>query len=144
MRFLLPALLASCFLFTGCYQAQMVTGQEASDTVVQDNWAPAYLYGLVAAEMDVSAECTNGIAVAEREMSFLNMLVSALTIGIYSPQTISVTCADGMQSASALSGPRLFSLPPDASPAQLQEVLRHAAAEAVRTQRPVHVQWNAH
>lgn len=120
----------------------MVTGRGASETVVQDKWAPAYLYGLVAAEMDVSAECTNGIAVAEREMSFLNMLVSTLTLGIYSPQTITVTCADGMRSASA-SGSGSFHLSPDAPPAQRQEVLRQAAAEAIRTQRPVYVSFTS-
>ncbi len=77
----------------------MTTGREASNTVVEKKWAPAYLYGLVPARVDVSDECTNGIATAERKMSFLNMLVSGLTLSIYSPQSVTVTCAGGSMSA---------------------------------------------
>ncbi len=71
-----------------------------------------YLYGLVPAEIDVSDECPNGIASAERDFPFLNMLVNTLTLGIYLPQHVTVTCAaDGSMSAGAAPPARPFSPP---------------------------------
>lgn len=82
-------------ILSGCYQAEVVTDRSASDTVVQEKWAPSYLNGLVPATIDVSDECPNGIASAQRNFTFLNGLVSGLTLGIYLPQNITVTCAAG-------------------------------------------------
>ncbi len=90
----------------------MTTGKAPSSTVVEEKWEPSYLYGLVPAEIDVSDECPNGIASAERDFPFLNMLVNTLTLGIYLPQHVTVTCAaDGSMSAGAAPPARPFSPP---------------------------------
>lgn len=145
MRYLLPLVLASCLVLTGCYQAQMTTGMEASDTVVEEPWAPSFLYGLVPAEVDVSDECTNGIAMAEREMSFLNMVVSGLTLSLFTPQNVTVTCAaDGaMSDAQSMPGSLDVTLPADQSYAEVQETVKTATLQSSITNQPVRIQISA-
>lgn len=142
MRYLVPALLTCCLLLTGCYQARMTTGQEASNTVVEERWAPSFFYGLVPARVDVSDECTNGIATAERKMTFLNMLVSGLTLSIYSPQSVTVTCAAG-GSMSAYASPSGLTLPASATADDARSVLQTAAAQSFLTQETVRVHVRA-
>ena len=107
MRFLFSLALGACLLLSGCYQAKMTTGKPASSTVVQESFAPSFIGGLVPATIDVTDECRNGIASAERNLSFVNMLVGTLTLGIYYPQNVTVTCAagPGMSDASSQSTP---------------------------------------
>jgi len=86
-------LVAALLLLPGCYQAQITTDRTPSDTVVEEKWVASYLNGLVPAKVDVSEDCPNGIAAAQRNFSFLNGLVSTVTLGIYLPHTVVVTCA---------------------------------------------------
>lgn len=141
MKYVLPVLLASCLLFTGCYQARMTTSKEPSNTVVEKKWATSFLYGLVPARIDVTQECPNGIAAAERKMSFPNMLVSTLTFNIYSPQSVRVTCAaDGsMSSASESLTEAGFTLSADATQSEIRYVLNSAALRSSVTQEPAQV-----
>lgn len=138
----LPAVLAACLLFAGCYQAKVTTNKAAGDKVVQKKWASSFIFGLVPATVDVSDECPNGISSAQRKFSFLNGLVSQLTFGIYLPQNVKVTCASGGTMSSSLvpSKTNVF-LPRDASDAQLQKKLSTAVAEAPSQQTvTVHLQ----
>ncbi|WP_162862909.1 Bor/Iss family lipoprotein [Salinibacter ruber] len=136
MKYVLPVLLASCLILTGCYQARMTTSKEPSNTVVEKKWATSFLYGLVPARIDVTQECPNGIASAERKMSFPNMLVSTLTFNIYSPQSVRVTCAaDGsMSSASESLTEAGFTLSADATQSEIRYVLNSAALQSSLTQ----------
>jgi hypothetical protein len=73
---------------------------------------PSFIYGLVPARVDVSGGCPNGTAAAERKFSFPNMFVNTLTLGIYLPQNVTVTCpAEGSMSAT------------EKLPAEVQETL---------------------
>ena len=141
MRYLLPAVLATCLLFSGCYQAQMTTGKAPSNTVVEKKWAPSYLYGLVGAEIDVSDECENGIASAERKFTFPNLLVNTLTLGIYLPQNVTVTCAaDGsMSAATEASAGMEFTLAADATEMEIKNVLTSASIHSSITDNPVRI-----
>lgn len=141
LRYVLPLLLAFCLVITGCYQARMTTAKEPSNTVVEEKWATSFLFGLVPARVDVSQECQNGIASAERKMSFLNMVVSGLTLNIYSPQSVTVTCAaDGSMSAEAESPPDMeFTLSADATRSEIQRVLNAAAVQSSIAQEPAQV-----
>ena len=141
MRNFLPLLLACCFLFTSCYQARMTTGLEPSDTVVEKKWASSFLYGLVPATVDVSDECTHGIASAERIMTFPNMLVSTLTLNIFTPQSVTVTCAaGGSMATSSIAPENRFTLSPNASKEDVQEMLTTAYYQSVLTNEQVRVQ----
>ena len=52
--------------------------------------------------MDAGTGCgEDGVAIVETRISFMNQLVSALTLGIYSPMEIVVTCGSAEESAEA-------------------------------------------
>jgi hypothetical protein len=62
--------------------------------VVGDKWASGWILGLVPPDaIDAGAECPNGVARVETQLSFVNQLVSIITFGIYTPMQIDVTCA---------------------------------------------------
>jgi len=130
-RYSVFALLVACVALTGCYQARMTTSNPAGDTVVEERWAPSYLGGLVPATIDVTDDCPSGIASAEREFTFPNMLVSALTLGIYLPQHVTVTCASGGTMSSALHAPDAdVLLAPDATAEEANAALSDALRRA--------------
>ena len=79
---------------SGCYRAVVTTGLSPSATVVTEEWAHSFIYGLVPPEeVDGGAACPSGVATVETEHSFLNSLAAGLTWVIYTPITIRVTCA---------------------------------------------------
>lgn len=87
-------LLVLGFILTGCYHTQITTGQAASSQVIEKPWASSFIGGLVPPEIiNVASECPSGVAKVETKLSFLNMVASAFTFGIYSPMHITVTCA---------------------------------------------------
>ena len=82
------------FLLGGCYHAVVNTGLTASPTVQENLWAMSFIYGLVPpAPVDSHSKCPRGVSKVETQMSFLNGLVNAVTFGIVTPMTITVTCA---------------------------------------------------
>lgn len=90
----LLALAAMAVASTACYHQVVNTGRAASTTVVDKPWVPTFIFGLVEAKpIDVRAQCSQGVAVVTTEQSFLNGLVGALTVGIFTPQHVTVTCA---------------------------------------------------
>ena len=77
-----------------CYHATVNTGRPLSMETVEKSFASAWIYGLVPpSTVDVAAQCSNGVARFETQQSFVNGLVMFLTLGIYTPMTIKVTCA---------------------------------------------------
>ena len=82
------------FLLAGCYHATITTGRTPSAVVVEDRWADSWIYGLVPPDtINVGQRCPNGVARVDTQLSFLNQLVGALTLGIYTPMDVRVTCA---------------------------------------------------
>jgi hypothetical protein len=91
MRSLTTAVL---ILLAGCYHATVETGVTPSTVVIDKSFASAWIYGLVPPSTVSTAEkCPNGVAKVETQHTFLNQLVGALTLGIYTPMQIRVTCA---------------------------------------------------
>jgi hypothetical protein len=88
------ALAAIVVLSAGCYHATIETGLPPSNRKLEQHWAPGWIGGLVPPSMVETAErCPDGVARVETKLSFLNQLVGALTLGIYTPMYIEVTCA---------------------------------------------------
>ena len=90
------------------------------------------------------------VARVETQQTFLNGLVGALTLGIYTPQSATITCAAGR--TGALDGgapdPRLdprghtvVAVADGASAADRRAALRSAAEESARTGQPVFVRF---
>jgi hypothetical protein len=78
----------------GCYRATVDTGLVPSGQVVRNDWASSFIGGLVPpATVETASRCPNGVATVQTQLSFLNMLVSGFTFGLYTPMTILVQCA---------------------------------------------------
>ena len=129
------------FCSTACYHAIVETGRPAGTTVVSKPWVATWILGLVPAqEISVAAECPNGIARVETQQRFVNGLVALLTIGIYTPQTATITCAasrTGMRLAPEL--PVVVAR--DASLAARVTAAQAAAEQSARTHGAVLVRF---
>jgi hypothetical protein len=78
----------------GCYHAMIDTGRLPSPETVEKKWASGWVYGLVPpSPISTAAKCSDGVAKVETQLSFLNQVVSVLTLGIYTPMEIRATCA---------------------------------------------------
>jgi hypothetical protein len=81
---------------TACYHAVVETGRPAGSTVIQKPWTSTWIFGLVEAKpIETASQCPGGVARVETQQSFANGLVGLVTLGIYTPQTVTITCATG-------------------------------------------------
>ena len=90
-----------------CYHATIETGLTPSTVVLEQSFASSWIYGLVPPKaVSTTSRCPGGVAKVETQHTFLNQLVGVLTLGIYTPMYIRVTCAQGgATSATTLSVP---------------------------------------
>ena len=88
-------LLLTLLLFLpACYHATVSTGLSPGTVKIEDKWANAWIEGLVPPEtVETMERCPAGVAQVDTQLSFLNQLVAGLTLGIYTPMEIIVTCA---------------------------------------------------
>jgi len=96
MRKIFPffTLLALGAVSTACYHATIDTGLAPSGATVETPWAHSFIAGLVPpSTVETAARCPDGVARVETQLSFLNMVANVVTLGIYSPMTIKVSCA---------------------------------------------------
>lgn len=114
----------------GCYHAQIITGKQPSNKVIEKKWFMGFVYGLVMPDqLDVANDCPDGVAKVETQLSFLNQVVSAVTGGIITPMTLEVTCAAGPGTAqNVIRGD------------DTQQVLTEAAHRLAKDQHPVFVE----
>ena len=114
----------------------MNTGRPPGTTVVDKPWVSSWLWGLVAAQpIDARHQCPSGVAVITTEQSYMNGLVGGLTLGIYTPQHVTITCASGGR-ASLPRGATEFQIPTDASAEQRTMIANQAVARAIETGAP--------
>ena len=133
------SLVVSALLLSACFHQIVQTGRTPGTTVVERPWTATWLWGLVPAEeISVVAQCPNGVATIETQQSFLTGLVGGLTLGIYTPQEVRVTCASG---SSALPGARQIDVAHDASLSDRITAIHHAIALAVETHEAVEVRY---
>ncbi len=91
---------AAVFVLAGCYHATIETGLTPSTVTVEKRWAASWIGGLVPpSTVGTQAKCTGGIAKVETQLGFANMLVGFITLGIFTPMDIRVTCAQGGRSS---------------------------------------------
>lgn len=128
-------------LATGaCFHQVVQTGRPAGQTVVDKPWVSTWLWGLVAAQpVDVRQECRSGTAMIETETSFVNGLVGALTLGIYTPQHVRVTCASG--SASLPANAIQVHVSAASSPAERERQIDAAIEQSIEQHVPVVVHF---
>jgi hypothetical protein len=121
----------------GCFHQVVQTGRPAGSNVIDMPWVSGWLWGLVAPPpIETRSQCPSGVATVETEMSFMNGLVSALTLGIYSPQHVRITCSSG-GTASLPRGLKEFSIPANATAEQRADVLSRAIEASANEHAPV-------
>lgn len=125
----------------GCYHATVETGATPSTQVIAKPWAAGWVLGLVPpSTVQTAAKCPQGVAKVETQLSFLNQVVGILTIGIYTPMSIEVTCAASKGTADAAQvRPDVAVSQGDGSQA-VQGAFMAAAERAAEGQRPVYVE----
>ena len=120
----------------GCFHQVVQTGRAPSATVVDKPWVSTWLWGLVAAQpIDVRQQCPSGVAVITTEQSFINGLLAVVTIGIWTPQHVQITCATG-GTASIPRGATEYQVPAGASPALRNSIASEAVEHAIETGSP--------
>ena len=96
LRSALMLALTTCLLLPGCYHQVVNTGATpAPGNAAITKTVSLYFFGLVGAEIDTVADCPTGAAVIETQQTFVNGLLGVVTLGIYTPQTVTITCAAG-------------------------------------------------
>jgi Bor protein len=124
-------------LLTACFHQVVQTGRTPGPTVVEKEWVSSWIFGLVPAEpIDVRRQCPSGVATVETQQSFPNALVGAVTFGIYTPQSVKVTCATG--GGSPLPNDALeVRIPANATRAEGVDLVDTAIATSIRTHKTV-------
>ncbi len=89
-------LVAAALLLSGCYHQVVATGLSAGTTKVDKMWTSTFIFGLVEAKpIDVREQCKSGVAFVESKFEFLNWLGTVVTLGLWVPLHVTVTCASG-------------------------------------------------
>ncbi len=94
---MVKALLVSAALLSGaCYKVTYVNPGTAPSGVVQDTKGHFLIFGIVGtAEIHAEAMCPGGVHQVVSKESFIDLVLGAITIGIYTPRTYEIECAAG-------------------------------------------------
>lgn len=103
MKLRMLAVLGLVLVMAGCYKTTVNTGLTPGSDTIEKPWAHSFVAGLVPIEtINAASECPNGVARVETQHTFLNMVAYIATGGIYSPMSITVTCARGNMEEAAV------------------------------------------
>ena len=87
---------ALLLLSAGCYHASIESGMKPGNDKIEKEWASGWAWGIVGPDpIEAQSKCASGVSKVETEHSFLNGLVQFVTLGIYTPMHLTVTCAGG-------------------------------------------------
>lgn len=112
-----------------CYHQIIQTGRSPSATVIDKPWVSTWIFGLVAADpIDTRPLCPTGVAVVTTESSLMNTILGVLTIGIWTPQHVTITCASG--TAMLPPGAKEFRIPVDATAEERGEIFSRAVEQS--------------
>jgi hypothetical protein len=140
-RFTFILAVAITFVFIGCYHATVLTGAKPSTEVIEESFASSWIYGLVPpSTIEAQVKCQNGVAKVETQLSFVNQLVGFLTLGIYTPMEIKVTCAEKSSSSLLYKRPDIV-LHRGASHEEIIDAFQKAAVMAFVEHRAVYIDY---
>ena len=90
---MMSVVFTASMLLTSCFSYTSVVGIGAQGTSQTTNWNHYVIYGLAPIEVSDSKQIANGTEnyTVHTRQSFVNGLVSAITFGIYTPTTTTVT-----------------------------------------------------
>lgn len=78
---------------SGCFHTEIETGLAPGAVGYSEQWEDAWLIGAVPAQVDATQACEGPWSMVRTRQSLLNGIVTVLTIGIYAPHEVEVTCA---------------------------------------------------
>jgi hypothetical protein len=108
--------------------------------VISKPWASSWIYGLIPPNaIETATKCPHGVARVETQHSFVNELVGMLTAGIYTPMTITVTCAERSTMSSNSDGSEVL-VAGSSSPDDLRDAFAQAIERSMSTGHPVLVE----
>lgn len=140
IRFRLAPTLLCAVLLTGCYHQVVSTGLPAGETKVTKPWTATWIWGLVpATPIDVRAQCPGGVAEVATQMTVPNAIAYILTLGIFTPRSVTVTCSGAGSASNAAA--RLDVAPTGSD--ELQGALESAAEMSAKLGAPVLIDWRA-
>ncbi|HEY9229232.1 MAG TPA: hypothetical protein VIP11_21450 [Gemmatimonadaceae bacterium] len=120
-----------------CYRQVVTTGRPAGAKVIDEPWLNSWFWGLVApAPVDTRAECPSGVATVVTEVSWQNGIATLVTLGVYAPQHVTITCAAAGRAA-LRPGTSELAIPADADAAQRAEIVARAIALSAKQHAPV-------
>ena len=123
---------------SGCYHATIDTGRAPNGVTIRNPWAHSFIGGLVPpSAVETASVCPNGIARVETQLSFLNMVASAVTFGIYSPMELLVECAGATAEMTDLNTIDVA----EASPALLEAAIQLAALRSAEERAPIYIDF---
>jgi Bor protein len=131
-------LLVTAIPLSACYHATIETGLTPSTQVLEQSFASSWIYGLVPPKtVETASRCPDGVAKVETQQTFVNQLVGFLTLGIYTPMHIRVTCAQ----AGAGSAGASLTIPSAAGGEEVRAAFGGAADLVARTGTAVTVRF---
>jgi hypothetical protein len=85
---------AALLLTSGCYNVTYMSKTRMPAAVVHEEKMNFFIFGLVG-EHDIQAAqiCPTGVAKIRTTETGVNVLLTIITLGIYSPRTAQITCA---------------------------------------------------
>jgi hypothetical protein len=96
VRRVIPVLLLAAAAWTGCARVVVTSGPQPSESnrdLVDVPMSEAWMLGIVPPrEVSVREACPRGAARIQTEHSPRNVLLSVLTLGVYTPITVTVVC----------------------------------------------------
>ena len=126
---------------TACWHATIDTGLAPSPQVINKAWASSWIIGLVPpSTVETQAKCPHGVSKVETQLSFPNMLVAFLTLDIYTPMSIKVTCAQGGRASIPSSATEIY-VDRLGTPEQTQRAFDAAALKSLQASVPVYVEY---
>jgi hypothetical protein len=132
-------LLIAAVSLSGCYHTKVTTGLTPSGQKIEIPFALSFVYGLVPpAEVKTAADCPNGVAIVESQISILNGLVAALTFSLVTPMNITVTCAAASTAALPTENPVILAKA-SATDAEHVATVSEAADMARNIDGPVYI-----
>jgi hypothetical protein len=90
--------------------------------------------------VETASRRPDGVAKVETELTFLNQVVHILTLGIYTPMLIRVTCAQATGASTGATAAALI-VPAKSEEQAVQSIFREAADRAVERKAAVLVHF---
>ncbi|MEO8620646.1 MAG: hypothetical protein ABI625_06250 [bacterium] len=136
-RWLAMSLLAVATM--ACYHQVIQTGLTPGTPVIDMGNVNTGIFGLAGAQVDVRTQCPSGVAIVETEESFVNAVLTIITIGIYTPRHVTVTCAS--RTASLPQNGVTINVASDATAAERDVAFRSAVTQSIARGEPVVVRF---